>query len=127
MAINRAIYTGTITNVVDLKQFNNSKVQKFTLRIDEPYTNPKTNETVNKSWSIDCELWGQLLDKHSKYLFEGNYVLVDGRTKLESWEDTTGTKRYKHVLNVQYFESFKEPVKQMRDVIMGKDFTDNPF
>lgn len=127
MAINRAIYTGTITNVQEVKQFQNGKVQKFTLRIDEPYTNPRTNETVNKTWSIDCDLWGNILDKYSKYLFEGNYVLVDGRTKLDSWDDSTGTKRYKHGLNVQYLESFKEPVQDMKDVILGKSFEENPF
>ena len=127
MAINRTILTGTITNLAELRQLNKSRMQKFTLRIDEPYINLRTYETVNKSWSIDCELWGLLLDKYSNYLFEGNYILIDGRTKLDSWEDATGNKRYKHGINVQYLESFKEQAVPFEEAILGKDFNENPF
>jgi len=45
---------------------------------------------------VDCEAWGKQGENIAKYLTKGRPAYVEGRLKLDSWDDkTTGQKRSK--------------------------------
>lgn len=63
---------------------------------------------VNRTWKdesgqdkeevtfVDIEVWGKQAETASKYLSKGRPVFVEGRLKLDSWEDKeSGQKRNK--------------------------------
>lgn len=63
---------------------------------------------VNRKWKdkdgnqkedtvfVDCDVWGKSADFCRDYLRKGNKVFIDGRLKMDTWEDrNTGDKRSK--------------------------------
>jgi single-stranded DNA-binding protein len=58
---------------------------------------------------IDCEAWGKQAEFVSQYFAKGRPILIEGRLKLDQWEDKeTKAKRSKHVVvveNVSFVDS----------------------
>jgi single-strand DNA-binding protein len=44
---------------------------------------------------VDCTLWGKRAESLSEHLTKGKKVSVDGRLKLNAWNDSEGIKRSK--------------------------------
>lgn len=72
---------------------------------------------VNREWKdeggqkreevmfIDVEAWGKTGDVIAKYMFKGRPLFVEGRLKLEQWEDkATGQKRSKLKVVAENFQ-----------------------
>ena len=61
---------------------------------------------------VDIEAWGKQAEVCSKYLAKGRPVMIEGRLKLDSWEDkTSGQKRQKMKVvleNVQFLGGPKD-------------------
>jgi single stranded DNA-binding protein len=45
---------------------------------------------------IDVDVWGPQAENCRQYLQKGRSVLIEGRLKLDSWQDQTGVQRTKH-------------------------------
>ncbi len=43
----------------------------------------------------DVVLWQKLAETASRFLTKGSLVLIEGRLQTRSWQDQTGTKRYR--------------------------------
>jgi single-strand DNA-binding protein len=86
---------------------------------------------VMREFSIDVELWGALCLKHQDDIVEGNKLVVLGKLKLESWTDTSGAKRYKHVVTANQLEITGAPVPSLEDEVMKQRehvlYEENPF
>ena len=50
---------------------------------------------------IDIVFFGRTAEIANQYLKKGKKVLVEGRLKLEQWNDQHGNKRSKHVISVE--------------------------
>lgn len=72
---------------------------------------------VNRSWKdeagqvkeevtfVDCEAWGKSAENIAKYCAKGRPLFVEGRLKLDQWEDkTTQQKRSKLKVVVENFQ-----------------------
>lgn len=101
---------------------------------------------VNRSWSdqsgqkkeevtfVDCEAWGKTAEVMAQYLGKGKPVFIEGRLKLDQWEDKDGGKRSKLKVVIDSFQfvggkadgdsepqrtvpkakpTFKQPAKEM--------------
>lgn len=50
---------------------------------------------------IDFEIWGSSAESLAKHVHKGDAILIEGRLKMDSWDDkTSGQKRTKHVISV---------------------------
>ena len=52
-------------------------------------------EWVEETTFVDVTVWGRTAEVMSEYLSKGSPVFIEGRLKLDSWEDKDGQKRSK--------------------------------
>jgi single-strand DNA-binding protein len=102
--LNRVIIMGNLTRDVELRHLaNNMAVGKFGLASNRRWKTPE-GEAREEAMFIDCEAWGRTAEIISQYFAKGKPILVEGRLKLDQWEDKeTKAKRSKHVLVVENF------------------------
>ena len=50
---------------------------------------------------VDLTFFGRTAEIANQYLRKGSKILVDGRLKLDQWEDKQGNKRSKHSITVE--------------------------
>ena len=69
----------------------------------------ESGATRDETTFVDIEAWGKQGELVSKYLTKGSLAMVEGRLKLDQWEDTTsGQKRSKIKVvldNVQFLST----------------------
>lgn len=79
---------------------NGRSVIRFSIAFaSESYKDKQTGEWVNKPCYLECEAWQgengpKLVDVVDKYARKGTRVHIEGKLKLDEWEDkNTGDKR----------------------------------
>ncbi|MFA6263148.1 MAG: single-stranded DNA-binding protein [Candidatus Babeliales bacterium] len=93
---NRIIMMGNLTRDPELKQLNSGQsVCRLGLASNRQFKN-KTGAMVQEVCFVDVDVWGPQADSCRQYLSKGRAVLVEGRLKLDSWQENDGTKRSKH-------------------------------
>jgi single-strand DNA-binding protein len=79
-------------------------VAAFSLAINRRYKSAD-GEMKDEVTFLDCEAWGRTAELVGQYLTKGSPCYLDGRLKLESWQDKDGQKRSRVkvvVENVQF-------------------------
>ena len=71
-------------------------VCRLGLATNRQFKNKQTGSLVQEVCYIDVDVWGAQAESCRQYLQKGRPVLVEGRLKLDSWDDQTGQKRSKH-------------------------------
>lgn len=62
---------------------------------------------------IDCDVWGKQAETIQQYCKKGHSLLVNGRLKLDTWDDKqTGQKRSKLTVVVEQFYFTERPEKR---------------
>ena len=69
-------------------------VCQFGLAINHYYNN-SSGERQEETTFVDVEAWGPRAETISKYVSKGHPLFVEGRLKLDSWENKEGEKRSK--------------------------------
>jgi len=64
------------------------------MAVNETYKN-KAGETVESTVFVDVEVWARQAETCAEFLFKGSPVFVEGRLKLDQWENQQGEKRSK--------------------------------
>lgn len=94
---NRVIMMGNLTRDPELKQLTSGQsVCRFSLASNRQFKNKQTGSMVQEVCFIDVDVWGPQADVCKQYLAKGRSVLIEGRLKLDSWQDADGNKRSKH-------------------------------
>lgn len=69
-----------------------STVAKFGLACNRTFKDAAGNKREEVTF-IDVETWGRTADAVLQYLVKGRPLYVEGRLKLDQWEDAQGQKR----------------------------------
>lgn len=94
---NRVIIMGNLTRDPDLKQLNSGQtVCRLGLAANRQYRNRQTGDMVQEVCYVDVDVWGPQAESCRQYLAKGRPVLIEGRLKLDSWQDAEGNNRSKH-------------------------------
>lgn len=103
--LNRVFLAGNLTRDVELKTTGgNSTVGSFGLAVNRTWNNA-AGEKQEEVTFIDCTAWGKTAEVMAKYLSKGRPVLLEGRLKLDQWEDKKdGSKRSKLSVVVESFQ-----------------------
>ena len=84
-------------------------VAKMGIAINRKYHDSKTNEMKDETTFVDLEAWGRTAELASQYLAKGRLVFIDGRLRLDKWQDkTTGQNRQKLLVvveNIQFLDA----------------------
>ena len=109
LQLNRVMLAGNLTRDPQVRFFANERaVADFGLAINRKY---KTNDGQLKEETtfVDIEAWGRTAELVGQYLTKGRGCYVEGRLRLDSWEDKeSGQKRSKLKIvadNVQFLDS----------------------
>ena len=95
--INMVILAGNLTRDPEVR-FTPSgmAVAQLGLAINRRFKDPKSNEVREEVTFVDVDVFGKQAEIAGQYLAKGRPVLVEGRLKLDQWEDKqTSQKRSK--------------------------------
>lgn len=77
----------------------------LSVAVNEKYKDKDGNVKEEVTF-VDCTCWGRTAEFAGEYLKKGGSVFVEGKLKMESWDDAkTGEKRQKMKVNVQNLQS----------------------
>jgi single-strand DNA-binding protein len=106
---NRVFLMGNLTKDVDLRSTaGNQSVATVRLAVNRRYRT-KDNEEREETTYVDCEAWGRQAEVMKQYLSKGRPVFIEGRLKLDEWEDQQGQKRSKLYVVVENFQFIGGP------------------
>jgi len=102
---NKVFLMGNLTRDVQLKQTpnNNTSVAELGIAVNRNWTSGN-GEKKEETTFVDCEAWGRQAETMAKYLSKGRPVFIEGRLKLDQWEDKDGNKRSKMRVVVENFQ-----------------------
>lgn len=93
--LNRFCATGRLTRDPETRFLAGDKcVASLSIACSRTFVSggEKKEETI----FLDCEAWGKLAETIGQYCTKGKQIAIDGRLKMDQWEDkATGQKRSK--------------------------------
>lgn len=94
---NKVILIGNLTRDVNVRQTpKGTSIGDMSLAINSSWFDKATNSKREETTYVDVTLWGRHADLAAQYLAKGSSVMIEGRLKLDSWDDKqTGQKRSK--------------------------------
>ncbi len=103
-SVNKVFLRGNLTRDVELNNTpSNQPVATFGLAMNRRY---KTRDGENREETtfVDCEAWARTAEVMSEYLSKGRPVFIEGRLKLDQWQDKEGNNRSKLRVVVENFQ-----------------------
>ncbi|MCP4758762.1 MAG: single-stranded DNA-binding protein [Planctomycetes bacterium] len=102
-SVNKVFLMGNLTRDVQLKHTaNNTAVANLGLAVNRRYRN-NSGEMQEETTFVDCEAWGRTAETMAKYLGKGRPVFIEGRLRLDEWQDRDGNRRSKLVVVIETF------------------------
>merc|ERR1711965_15936 len=95
---------GNLTRDIELRHTpSNQTVANIGLAVNRTFQT-KDGERREETTFVDCESWGRQAEVMAQYLSKGRPVLIQGRLKLDSWQDKDGGNRSKLKVVVENFQ-----------------------
>lgn len=115
-SLNKVILLGNLTRDPEVRVTpKGTSICQFGLAINRKFK-LESGESRDEVTFVDCEAWGKTGELVGKYLAKGRGALVEGRLKLDEWEDKkSGQKRQRLkvvVEQVQFLGSGQEEKRQ---------------
>lgn len=103
-SFNKVILLGNLTRDVELRHTqNNQAVARIGLAVNRRYTTADGEKREEVTF-VDCEAWGKQAETLSKYLSKGRPLMIEGRLKLDQWQDKDGNKQSKLRVVIENFQ-----------------------
>ncbi len=124
--LNRVLLAGNLTRDPTVRFLANEKaVAQFGLAINRRFKDANGQQKEETTF-VDVETWGRTAELVGQYLTKGRGCFIEGRLKLDSWDDKeTGQKRSKLMVvadNVQFTDAKGEGAPRPRG---GADDVEN--
>jgi single-strand DNA-binding protein len=107
---NRVLLMGNLTRDVELKYTpSNQAVANIGVAVNRRYRTSE-GEQREETTFVDCEAWGRTAEVMIQYLSKGRPVFIEGRLKLDQWEDReSGKTRSKLRVVIENFQFIDSP------------------
>ncbi len=103
-SFNKVILMGNLTRDVEVRSLpSGMTVAQFSLAVNERYKDRDGN-WVDRANFIDCEMFGNRAEAFAKYLSKGSPAFIEGKLRLDQWQDKEGNKRSKLKVVADNFE-----------------------
>lgn len=95
--VNKVFLLGNVTRDPQVKYTaGGTAVCELGLAMNEEWFDKNTNQKRSETVFVDVTLWGRTAEIAGEYLEKGRPVHIEGKLKLDQWEDKdTGKKRQK--------------------------------
>lgn len=105
---NKVMLMGNLTRDIEIRHTqSNTAIGKFGIAVNRRYSvgDGGNREQREETSFIDCEVWGRTAEIMSQYLQKGRPVFIEGRLRMDQWEDkNSGQKRSKLLVVVENFQ-----------------------
>ena len=96
MELNTVMIAGNLTRDPEIRTTSTgTTVCKLGLANNRRYQKKGEEETKEETCFVDITVWGRQAEVCNEYLSKGRAVVVEGRLKLDQWEDQGGNQRSK--------------------------------
>ena len=93
--LNRVYLMGNLTRDPEVRYTPSGiAVGDLGMAVNESYKS-KSGEMIESTVFVDVEVWSRQAETCAEYLHKGSPVFVEGRLKLDQWENQQGEKRSK--------------------------------
>jgi len=102
---NKVFLMGNLTRDIEIRHTSaNTAVANFGMAVNRRFKT-QSGENREETTFVDCEAWGRTAEVMGQYLNKGRPVFIEGRLKLDEWEDKNGGgKRSKIRVVVENFQ-----------------------
>ena len=102
---NKVILIGNITRDIDVRYTPSGKaISKFSLAVNRVWTTD-AGEKKEETTFVDIDSFGKAAENLAKYAGKGSPLMVEGRLKLDKWNDkTTGEARQRLGVVLESFQ-----------------------
>ncbi len=103
-SFNKVLLMGNLTRDIELKYTpSNQAVANIGLAVNRRFKS-RDGEAREETVFVDCEAWGRTAEVMNQYLNKGRPVFIEGRLKLDQWQDKDGSNRSKLRVVVENFQ-----------------------
>jgi len=89
---NKVLLMGNLTRDVELKSIGSGQtVGRISIAVNRRYT-MQSGEKREEVTFVDCEAWGKTAENMAKFFTKGRPVFIEGRLKLDQWQDKESGK-----------------------------------
>ena len=107
--MNKVVLIGNLTRDIELRYTQSGYcVGNAGIAVTRKFKNAQ-GETMEETCFIDVKFFGRTAEVANQYLRKGSKLAVEGRLKLEQWQDQSGQNRSKHVVEVESLEMLGSP------------------
>ena len=108
--LNKVMLMGNLTRDIELKVLpqGNQTVGNFGIAMNRKFKSASGEEREEVTF-VDCEAWGRTAEIMKQYLTKGRPVFIEGRLKLDQWEDKEGKKQSRLRVVVENFQFIGAP------------------
>lgn len=101
---NKVFIMGNLTRDIEIRHTaGNQAVANMSMAINRRWRSADGQDREEVTF-VDCEAWGKTAETLAKYLQKGRPVFIEGRLKLDTWEDKEGKKQSKLRVVVDGFQ-----------------------
>lgn len=101
---NKVMLMGNLTRDIEIRQTpNGHSVGNIGLAVNRRFKSSDGQDREETTF-VDCEAWGRTAEVMAKYLSKGRPVFIEGRLKLDQWQDKDGGNRSKLKVVVEGFQ-----------------------
>lgn len=102
--VNKVFLMGNLTRNVEMRALpSGMSVGSFGVAVNERYKDREGGWQERANF-IDCEIFGARAEAMAKYLSKGSPVFIEGKLRLDQWQDKEGNNRSKLKVVVDNFE-----------------------
>ncbi len=101
---NKVLLMGNLTRDIELRHTSaNTAVANIGLAVNRRFKG-QDGQQRDETTFVDCEAWGRTAEVMSQYLSKGRPVFIEGRLRLDQWQDQQGNNRSKLMVVVENFQ-----------------------
>ena len=101
--LNRVMLMGHLTRDPETRAAGSSTVANIGIAVSRKWKDT-SGEQKEETCFVDCEAWGKTAETLAKYVAKGHPIYLEGRLKLDQWEDKDGSKRSKLKVVIEGFQ-----------------------
>jgi len=96
MNLNKVILIGNLTADPELRSTPSGQpVGNFRMATNRIWVDKNTRQKQQEVEYHTVVVWGKLAEIASRFLTKGSLVMIEGRLRTRSWQDTSGNKRFR--------------------------------
>lgn len=108
-SFNRVILMGNLTRDPEMRYLpSNTPVVNLGLAVNRRYRNSQGEQQEEVTF-VDCEAFGKPAEIINQYCNKGKPLLIEGRLRLDQWQDRDGNNRSKLKVVVENFQFVDAP------------------